>query len=257
MMNKYDKIRIVKKRDAQYKEQRIKYILKMQKKFSLHNCCIFFCYMLYLYFFDGRFIDCGACLLICILSGINLLFAYIIRNERTKYILEMCYIFLLLILLLLTNIVCEDNISWTILLCSIITTAMLGMETFTYAGILLSAVAINEIVYISLLCQNMEKVFFYFWDDIVLCVFTIGINATFDDIKYKDWENEAKLILQSGIDNLTHLYNRRYAEDYYKNRLDESKSYVVLYLDLDNFKKVNDIFGHSCGDEVLVETAQL
>ena len=256
-MNKYDKIRIVKKRDAQYKEQRIKYILKMQKKFSLHNCCIFFCYMLYLYFFDGRFIDCGACLLICILSGINLLFAYIIRNERTKYILEMCYIFLLLILLLLTNIVCEDNISWTILLCSIITTAMLGMETFTYAGILLSAVAINEIVYISLLCQNMEKVFFYFWDDIVLCVFTIGINATFDDIKYKDWENEAKLILQSGIDNLTHLYNRRYAEDYYKNRLDESKSYVVLYLDLDNFKKVNDIFGHSCGDEVLVETAQL
>ena len=134
---------------------------------------------------------------------------------------------------------------------------MLGMETFTYAGILLSAVAINEIVYISLLCQNMEKVFFYFWDDIVLCVFTIGINATFDDIKYKDWENEAKLILQSGIDNLTHLYNRRYAEDYYKNRLDESKSYVVLYLDLDNFKKVNDIFGHSCGDEVLVETAQL
>ena len=256
-MSKYNRIQIVKNRAAQYKEQRLKYILKVQKKFSLHNCFIFFCYMLYLYFFGGRFIDYGACLLICILSGINLLFAHIIKSERTKYILEICYIFLLLTMLFLTNIVCGNNVSWTILLCSIITTAMLGMETFTYVGILLSAVAINEIVYMSFLCENMERMFLYFWDDIVLCVFAIGINATFDDIKRKDWEKEEKLILQSSIDNLTNLYNRRYAEDYYKNRLDENKSYVVLYLDLDNFKKVNDVFGHSCGDEVLIETAQL
>lgn len=60
---------------------------------------------------------------------------------------------------------------------------------------------------------------------------------------------------QSIRDPLTRLYNRRYLDDaLYKQiyHAEHSKtSFAILMLDLDHFKKVNDIFGHDAGDAVL------
>lgn len=72
-------------------------------------------------------------------------------------------------------------------------------------------------------------------------------------------ENEA--IRLSLIDPLTHLPNRRAFEQNLSNRLarvepgDES-SLALLIIDLDRFKPVNDSYGHSIGDEVLVAFAK-
>jgi diguanylate cyclase (GGDEF)-like protein/PAS domain S-box-containing protein len=62
------------------------------------------------------------------------------------------------------------------------------------------------------------------------------------------------------IDSLTGLANRRFAEITLKARLEELQRYgwnfSVVFIDIDNFKDVNDQYGHGVGDEVLKTVAK-
>jgi diguanylate cyclase (GGDEF)-like protein/PAS domain S-box-containing protein len=65
-----------------------------------------------------------------------------------------------------------------------------------------------------------------------------------------------KLERLSRIDELTGLFNRRAFYDDMGDRLAHhrrtGRSGALVYVDLDNFKMVNDVKGHSAGDEVLI-----
>lgn len=65
---------------------------------------------------------------------------------------------------------------------------------------------------------------------------------------------EQMIVKNANTDFLTGLYNRRYVSDFIKSR--EDGPLTVYYLDLDNFKKVNDRYGHHVGDDALVLTAE-
>ena len=62
-------------------------------------------------------------------------------------------------------------------------------------------------------------------------------------------------------DALTGLYNRQYFDEQFHVRLAEARRYggrlTVGILDVDNFKKINDTYGHPAGDRVLQELARL
>jgi diguanylate cyclase (GGDEF)-like protein len=63
------------------------------------------------------------------------------------------------------------------------------------------------------------------------------------------------------IDDLTGLFNRRYffiqAEMAIANTIRYGQLLCVLVIDIDFFKKLNDTYGHQCGDQVLVHVAEL
>jgi len=62
-------------------------------------------------------------------------------------------------------------------------------------------------------------------------------------------------------DPLTGLLNRRSGEHLLKQYDDEKrqskKSLCLIMIDIDNFKKINDTFGHAIGDQILISSSQL
>lgn len=58
-------------------------------------------------------------------------------------------------------------------------------------------------------------------------------------------------------DSLTGIYNRRWFEDTVNSILSEKKSGAFIMVDLDNFKQVNDRFGHNTGDAALVSLSTI
>lgn len=60
------------------------------------------------------------------------------------------------------------------------------------------------------------------------------------------------LELMANLDPLTQLYNRRYLTQYLETKIkNKDTDFTIVLLDIDDFKLVNDQFGHTFGDEVL------
>ena len=75
-----------------------------------------------------------------------------------------------------------------------------------------------------------------------------------DETNRKLEETNKKLAILSITDGLTSLYNRLETERRIRYALDNrtKKGVSLIMLDVDDFKKVNDIYGHAEGDKVLI-----
>jgi len=72
------------------------------------------------------------------------------------------------------------------------------------------------------------------------------------EIKNNELMKEAQINHMIYYDNLTGLPNRRFFNEYINKRINEEATYfAVLFMDIDNFKIINDTYGHEKGDELL------
>ncbi|WP_375749460.1 EAL domain-containing protein [Vibrio sp. HN007] len=84
--------------------------------------------------------------------------------------------------------------------------------------------------------------------------------ALFSDITQKK-QHQQQLEHIAHYDQLTNLPNRMLLADRLNHAMSQcerrGKSLAVAYLDLDGFKAINDAYGHSVGDELLIGLSQL
>ncbi len=68
-------------------------------------------------------------------------------------------------------------------------------------------------------------------------------------------------VTQAIMDPLTNIYNRRYVNDFLVREIERSRRvghrFAVIMADVDDFKRINDAYGHSFGDLVLQGIAEV
>jgi diguanylate cyclase (GGDEF)-like protein len=81
------------------------------------------------------------------------------------------------------------------------------------------------------------------------------------DKMMRDHKGEEELIALSLTDELTGLYNRRrffiLTEQYLKVAIREKKRLLLLFIDMDYLKWINDHYGHNEGDQALIDLASI
>jgi len=108
-----------------------------------------------------------------------------------------------------------------------------------------------------------------------LNIYRLGEDASFSDDEFElacrfadaaalaldNAQIRARLEYQAQTDSLTGLYNHRYFHDRLRAELTRASrsrdAVAVLMLDIDDFKRVNDVHGHGSGDQVLTDLAEL
>ena len=107
-----------------------------------------------------------------------------------------------------------------------------------------------------------------------LNIYRLGEEASFDDDEFElakrfgdaaalaldNAQIRARLEHQAQTDPLTGLYNHRAFHEHLRRALASASRRTnpssVLMLDIDDFKRVNDVYGHGAGDEILRSLAE-
>jgi len=96
-------------------------------------------------------------------------------------------------------------------------------------------------------------------NEAVLPIIITGVNIDTTNL-IKAQKKAEELNILATLDHMTGLYNRRFFSDTSNNiflisKRDKSNLSVAM-IDIDNFKNINDTYGHSVGDKVIITLSQ-
>ncbi len=113
--------------------------------------------------------------------------------------------------------------------------------------------------------KNIKKSGEHYWESISISPIRAPDRTTTHALIVKEditqrKEYERRLLFQANYDELTTLPNRLLTLDRLTQAINHARrercAVALLFIDLDDFKKVNDTLGHAVGDQLLIEAAQ-
>lgn len=218
---------------------------------------------------------------LCDFAGIAVLCFAVYLTYR-KHVKEAFWLYniALIFLVIFQDVIIHDG--WEIgFQYSIFLLTIVAMFTTYYSMIhkLMLAVVYTFIFCALYICKysgiNMAMVVF---DDVVIIRFMFIMNAICNfgcmivagfyfsakssGMEKKLVENNKKLEKLAYFDPLTGLYNRRHTISFLEKKIqavsDNGESELTVAIgDIDFFKKVNDVYGHKCGDKVLIDISAI
>jgi len=135
--------------------------------------------------------------------------------------------------------------------------ALVTWQVGRWAGILLSiASTLSWLVADLLMLGSFSNAFIPYLNETFRLIVFLIIALTIFELRTA-LENQREL---AGTDPLTSVANRRAFYDLANMELNKARRYQtpisVLYMDIDNFKQINDHFGHPTGDKLLGAVAR-
>ena len=140
--------------------------------------------------------------------------------------------------------------------------ALISMATYLYMRVF-NAIR-TELPPFQDVIQRFDLFLYVFNSASAAIVFIMLICSFLYEIRYaqEELENKNKILINiANIDALTEINNRRCMNEIIKKEVekfyDSKEPFCIAICDIDNFKKINDTYGHDCGDIVLKNIADI
>ncbi|MCJ0931776.1 sensor domain-containing diguanylate cyclase [Virgibacillus halodenitrificans] len=123
---------------------------------------------------------------------------------------------------------------------------------FPYRSVMVTPMTNSNTIYGFIVVMHEEQAYFSFERFKLLQLLTHHSTLALTNTSLRERLERAVI-----TDHLTKLYSRNHLEEEISNHMVVGEMGALLLFDIDDFKKVNDTFGHHVGDQVLKQVAQV